>query len=66
MGMPIYKSPAKPIEELMKIMNSEVPMACFIDKLAKNNRAGMIKNPPPAPKNPVIIPITEPIIANCR
>jgi hypothetical protein len=26
------------------MMNSEVPTACFIGKLAKNNKAGIIKN----------------------
>lgn len=35
--------------------------ACFIGKLAKNKRAGMIKNPPPAPRNPVTIPTKKPI-----
>jgi hypothetical protein len=34
----------------MNIINSEVPTACFMGKLAKNNKAGIIKNPPPAPK----------------
>jgi hypothetical protein len=27
----------------MNIINSEVPTACFMGKLAKNNKAGIIK-----------------------
>ena len=54
------------MEELIKIINNEVPTACFMGKLAKNKRAGIIKNPPPAPRKPVTIPTTEPIIANCK
>ena len=64
MGVLRYKSPAKPIALLIKIINSEVPTACFIGKLAKNNKAGIIKNPPPAPKNPVTIPTKKPTKAS--
>ena len=38
-------------------------MACFIGKFPKNNSAGIIKKPPPAPKKPVIKPTKSPIIA---
>lgn len=61
---PPNKSPLKPITELIKIINNEVPTDCFIDKLAKNNRAGMIKNPPPAPKKPIMKPTKKPITAS--
>ncbi len=58
----MYKSPPKPIEELMVMINNEVPTACFIGNLAKNKRAGIIRNPPPAPRNPVTIPTKKPIM----
>ena len=61
----MYKSPPKPMLEFIKIINNEVPTACFIGKLAKNNNAGIIKKPPPAPKNPVTIPTKNPIIPSC-
>ena len=58
----MYKSPPNPILELMKIINKDVPIACFMGNLAKNNSAGIIKNPPPAPKKPVTIQTKKPII----
>lgn len=64
--MPPIKSLPNPIKELINIINSEVPTACFMGKLAKNNKAGIIKNPPPAPKNPIINPIKNPIIASIK
>ena len=62
MGVPMYKSPPKPMLELIKMINNDVPTACFMGKLAKKSNAGMIKNPPPAPKKPVTIPTINPII----
>ena len=49
-------SPVKPINELIVIINNEVPMAFFIGNLANFNKAGIIKKPPPAPINPIKIP----------
>ncbi len=57
---PLIMSPVKPIKELIKMINKEVPTACFIGKSAKKSSAGMIKNPPPAPKNPVTKPTKNP------
>ena len=53
-------SPKKPISELTAIINKEVATASFIGKPASKTKAGIIKNPPPAPKIPVIIPINSP------
>ena len=53
------KSPVKPINELIDIIKSEVPTACFIDKFPNSIKAGTITNPPPAP----ISPVKKPIIA---
>jgi hypothetical protein len=51
----MYKSPPKPILEFIKMINNEVPTACFMGKFAKNNKAGMIKIHH-QPRNPVTIP----------
>ena len=48
----------------MVMINNDVPTACFMGKLAKNNKAGIIKNPPPAPRKPVTIPTKKPITPN--
>ncbi|MNT48049.1 hypothetical protein D3C72_1848090 [compost metagenome] len=49
----------------MVMINNEVPTACFMGSLAKKSRAGIIKNPPPAPRNPVTIPTKKPIKLSC-
>ena len=54
------KSPVNPIKELIEITINEVATASFIGNLAKNTKAGTIKNPPPAPTKPVTIPTTNP------
>src|SRR5690606_31466515 len=41
---------------------NDVPTACFIDKLAKNTKTGIIKNPPPAPTKPDTVPISKPCV----
>ena len=43
-------------------MSNDVPTACFIGKPAKKTKAGIIKKPPPAPKNPVTNPTKKPIM----
>ena len=54
-------SPKKnPNNDLKAIITNEVPTATFISTLAKITRAGIIKNPPPAPTKPVIAPTTTP------
>lgn len=49
-----------PIRELNETMTNEVPMATFIGVFNKLTKAGIIKNPPPAPSKPVMIPTAEP------
>src|SRR5690625_1690868 len=43
------------------IVSSEVPMARCIDNPANTTRAGTIRNPPPAPTNPVTAPTPAPM-----
>jgi hypothetical protein len=47
------------------MINNEVPTACFIGKLAKNNRAGMIKTSTSAQK-PIMRPTKKPTTASTR
>ena len=54
------KSPRKPIKDCKATIKSDVPTAIFIGVLARNNKAGIIKKPPPAPTNPAIKPIIDP------
>ena len=54
------KSPKNPMSDLAAIINNEVPTAIFIGKRAKSTKAGIIKNPPPAPTMPVSIPTKPP------
>ena len=42
------------------IITNDVPTASFIGNLDKRTKAGIIKNPPPAPTNPVTIPTIAP------
>ena len=58
-----FKLKRKPKIELIAMMTNDVPMAVFIGSFMNNINAGMIRNPPPAPNNPVIIPIENPRIA---
>ncbi len=53
-------SPIKPSKDWADTIKREVPTAIFIGVLAKNNKAGIIKNPPPAPTNPATKPINNP------
>ena len=43
------------------MMSRELPTAFFMDNPAKITKAGIIKNPPPAPRKPVTIPTIRPI-----
>ena len=51
--------------ELVLELASWRPGRYELGNFAKNNKAGMIKKPPPAPKKPVTIPIKKPIIPSC-
>jgi hypothetical protein len=44
------------VNELSKIINSEVPAALFCEILKNSEKIGMAKNPPPTPKMPVSNP----------
>ena len=55
-----WKLLKKPMMEFMDIISKEVPTALFIGSRPIKNKIGIIKNPPPAPTNPVIIPTTKP------
>lgn len=56
----VNRSPAKPISELMAMMNRDVPDAVFIGSRVNNTRAGIIRKPPPAPTSPVRKPMSDP------
>ena len=58
----VDKSPVKPMSDFMAIIIKEVPTAFFIGNPASKTKAGMIKNPPPAPTNPVKAPTNKPSI----
>lgn len=60
------KSPTKPMRDLAAMINNEVPTAIFMGKRANKTKAGIIKNPPPAPTIPVRIPTTPPSRAIIR
>ena len=53
--------PKNPKRELKTIIIKEVATAFFIGNLAVNNKAGIIKNPPPTPTKPVNKPTKTPI-----
>ena len=56
-------SPKKnPVSDLKAMMIKEVPTATFMSILANRTKAGMIKNPPPAPMSPVTPPTKNPSI----
>ena len=54
------KSPIKPMIEFTAIINKEVPTAIFMGNLHLKTKAGIIKNPPPAPTKPVNNPKNNP------
>ena len=59
----VKASPKKnPSNDLKAIITKEVPTATFMSILAKITRAGMMRNPPPAPIMPVIPPTNKPSI----
>ena len=59
----IKASPKKnPKIDFKAIITSEVPIAFFISKLVNTTRAGIIRNPPPAPTSPVTAPTISPSI----
>lgn len=53
-------SPAKPIREFRAIIRRDVPIAFFIGNFIKMTKAGIKRNPPPAPKKPVTRPMSIP------
>lgn len=53
-------SPRNPMSELMAIIKREVPAAVLNGKPVKKINAGIIRNPPPAPTNPVRKPMIRP------
>ena len=55
-----FRSPVKPMSDFAAMMMREVPTACFIGSFAKSTSAGIMRNPPPAPTSPVIVPTTAP------
>ena len=59
----VKASPKKnPMSDLNAIIISDVATAIFISTFASITKAGMIKNPPPAPIIPVIAPTSNPSI----
>ena len=44
------------MSEFIEMMTNEVPIDFLIGNFKKLIKAGIIKNPPPAPTNPVNIP----------
>ena len=52
----------KPDNDFSAIIIKEVPIAFLISRLANKTKAGMIRNPPPAPTKPVKAPTIKPSI----
>lgn len=50
------KSDANPAIELIAMINNDVLIASFISNPSMNISAGIIRNPPPAPRKPVMVP----------
>lgn len=48
------KSLANPNNDLIAMIRRDVPIACLIGSFVRYNKAGIMRNPPPAPTNPVI------------
>jgi hypothetical protein len=55
----VCTSPKNPMSEFMAMMKSEVPTAFFMGNFANKTNDGIIKKPPPAPTNPMMIPIVN-------
>ena len=60
----VCTSPKNPMSEFMAMMKREVPTAFFMGNFANKTNDGIIKKPPPAPTNPMIIPIVNVWISN--
>ena len=59
----VKASPKKnPDNDFSAIIIKEVPIDFLISRLANKTKAGMIRNPPPAPTKPVIAPTIKPSI----
>ena len=56
----IFGSPKNPISDFAAIINKVVPTASFMGSFNRTTNVGTIRNPPPVPTNPVIIPTTNP------
>lgn len=56
----VATSPMNPISEFIEIISSDVATAFFIGNLANNTKAGIMRNPPPAPTSPAITPTKIP------
>ena len=56
----IVASAIKAVSDFIAIINKVVPTAVLNGSLARNMRAGRIKNPPPIPTKPVSIPMRAP------
>ena len=53
-------SPKKPVKLFTEMITNEVPTAIFIGSFDSITNAGIIRNPPPAPTNPVKSPTKAP------
>ena len=53
-------SPINPVRDFTAIISNEVPTAIFMGSLESTTKAGIIKNPPPAPTKPVSVPTINP------
>lgn len=58
--IPCRTSAINPNVDFAAMMDKDVPTATFISNLATKTKAGIIKNPPPAPTNPVRTPTIRP------
>lgn len=56
-GLP--RSPSEPISDLLAMMMREVAAACAMVSHSRSMSAGTIRNPPPAPTSPVMVPTTS-------
>jgi hypothetical protein len=53
-------SPRDPINDLSAIITSDVATACLIVSHSRSINAGTMRNQPPAPTRPVIVPTIHP------
>lgn len=56
----LFNSAVNPKIDLIAMTNKDVPTASFILIFVSSNKAGIIRNPPPAPTKPVTSPTTIP------